>query len=157
MSAVHAGLTKYRLSIVRLVQRAARLGLLACVLAIAYLAFAPLPDPTGFGWDKANHLMAFAVLAVLSELGWPGPAARPWRLALVLGYGVLIELVQAQLAYRQGSVLDFAADALGVALYLAGKRAALWLWARLGGPGLSGGGAGVGRSAPADSRRSPGG
>jgi VanZ family protein len=119
----HAGSTRHRTTLRRL----ARLGFLACVLAVAFLAFAPFPESPGFDWDKANHLVAFVTLMALAELGWPDRRAMPWRLGLVLGYGVLIELVQAQLPYRQGSVLDLVADALGVALYLVLKRASLML------------------------------
>lgn len=119
----HAGSTRFSTTLRRL----ARIGFFACVLAIAFLAFAPLPESPGFDWDKANHLAAFVTLVALAELGWPGRRAMPWRLALVLGYGVFIELVQAQLPYRQGSVLDLVADGLGVALYLVLKRAALRL------------------------------
>jgi VanZ family protein len=93
-----------------------------CLLAITWLALTPQPDAPGLGWDKLNHAAAFLVLAALADLGWPGRATLPWRLGLLLGYGVLIELVQAVLAYRQGSALDFVADALGVAAYLAVQR-----------------------------------
>jgi len=129
----------------------AGLGFLACVLAIAFLAFAPFPESPGFDWDKANHLVAFVTLMALAELGWPGRRAMPWRLALVLGYGVFIELVQAQLPYRQGSLLDLVADGLGVALYLGLKRPALMLSAR-GSVPVSRGRADVGRSVPAGRR-----
>jgi len=112
-------------------RRLARIGFLASLLAIAFLAFAPFPEAPGLDWDKANHLLAFVTLAALAELGWPGRGAMPWRLGLVLGYGVLIELVQAQLPYRQASVLDLVADGLGVALYLGLKRAA-WMFGAWG-------------------------
>jgi VanZ family protein len=108
-----------------LLRRGARAALVLCVLAIAYLAFAPMPEPPGFSWDKTNHLLAFVTLAALADFGWPGARALPWRLGLVLGYGLFIELVQGMLEYRHGSALDFAADALGVALWLGLKRMAL--------------------------------
>jgi VanZ family protein len=139
-----------------LLRLAARLALLACVLIISYLAFAPLPEPPGFDWDKTNHLVAFATLAALADLGWPGRAAMPWRIGLLLGYGLLIELVQGQLEYRSASVLDFAADALGIGLYFSFKHAGLALQARWR-DAFSRAAAGAGRSAPADSPRSPGG
>jgi VanZ family protein len=103
--------------IVHPLRTAARLGLIAALLAITWLALTPQPDAPGLGWDKLNHVAAFLVLAALAEAGWQGRAALPWRLMLVLGYGLGIELVQALLAYRQASALDFAADALGVALW----------------------------------------
>lgn len=96
---------------------AARPVLAAAILVITWLALTPQPDAPGLGWDKLNHVAAFLVLAALAEAGWPGRAALPWRLALVLVYGLGIELVQGLLAYRQASALDFAADALGVGLW----------------------------------------
>jgi VanZ family protein len=108
-----------------LLRRGARAALALCVLAIAYLAFTPMPEPPGFSWDKTNHLLAFFTLAALADLGWSGVRALPWRLGLLLGYGLFIELVQGTLDYRHGSALDFAADALGVALWLGLKRIAL--------------------------------
>ncbi len=119
MNPARTALANLPLPVTAMLRRIARLAFLVCVLAIAYLAFAPLPEPVGFDWDKANHLVAFLTLAVLADLGWPGRAAMPWRIGVVLGYGVVIELVQAQLAYRSGSALDLVADAAGVALYLA--------------------------------------
>ena len=152
-----------------LLRRLARLSFMVCVLAIAWLAFTPQPDVPGLGWDKLNHAAAFLVLAALAELGWPGRAALPWRLVLLLGYGLGIELVQSLLVYREASALDFMADALGIAAYLALRRAAMLVYRR--GPGGAAGWADraprrrrlsplparAGRNAPAGSRRSPGG
>jgi len=96
---------------------AARLVLAVAMLTITWLALTPQPDPPGLGWDKLNHVAAFLVLAAMAEAGWPRRASLPWRLGLLLGYGLGIELMQGLLAYRQASALDFAADALGVALW----------------------------------------
>jgi VanZ family protein len=128
----------------------ARLGLGAAVLAITWLALTPQPDPPGLGWDKLNHVAAFLVLAALAQLGWPGRGARWWWLGLLLGYGLVIELVQGLLDYRQGSVLDFAADALGVALWHGLQLVVIQS------PALSSAAADGRPSAPAGSRDSPG-
>ena len=103
--------------VVHPLRTAARLGLAAALLAITWLALTPQPDAPGLGWDKLNHVAAFLVLAALAEAGWPGRAALPRRLALLLGYGLGIELVQALLTYREASAVDFAADVLGVGLW----------------------------------------
>lgn len=132
----------------------ARVGLVAALLAITWLALTPQPDAPGLGWDKLNHVAAFLVLAALADLGWPGRAMAPWRVGLLLGYGLGIELVQGMLAYRQGSVLDFAADLVGVALWLVLARVLL-RWRRGSRSAISPAAAGAGRNAPADSPGSP--
>ena len=95
---------------------------LACaVLAITWLATTPNPPrQIDTGWDKSNHLLAFAVLALLADrlvMAW-GRGARV-RLAawgLVLAYGGLIELLQSQIPGRSAEWADLGADAMGVAV-----------------------------------------
>lgn len=94
-----------------------RAALLVCVLAIAYLAFAPLERLPGAPSDKLNHLLAFAVLAWLADKSYPGRRLEPYRWMLLLGYGLTIELIQGFLPFREASLLDFAADATGVLCY----------------------------------------
>jgi VanZ family protein len=94
-----------------------RVALALCVLAVAYLAFTPLDAPGIGGWDKLNHALAFFVMAWLAAGGFPGRKAAPVRWGLLLGYGLLIELVQSQLPFRDFSLLDLLADAVGILLY----------------------------------------
>ena len=93
-----------------------RLALFALLIAtISWLALSPHP-PSGVstGWDKANHALAFAALMGSGRLAWPP------RLALLAGallaYGVLIELLQAQIPGRSAEAWDVLADALGIAI-----------------------------------------
>jgi VanZ family protein len=90
-----------------------------CLLAILALALMPVPDYLpSTGWDKANHALAFAVLAMLGCWSYPGRAA-----AVLLGlfaYGGLIELLQALVPYRTAESLDLLADGVGL---LVGWRA----------------------------------
>lgn len=103
-----------------LLRGASRLALVFCVLGVSYLAFAPLTGPPLFSYDKSNHLFAFVVLAWLVDLSWPNrPLAVRW--GLLLGYGMLIELVQSQLPYREFSLLDLVADGLGILCYQSGR------------------------------------
>jgi VanZ family protein len=88
-----------------------------CVLAISYLAFAPLDQPPLTPSDKLNHVLAFGVLAWLTDMAYPGRRLAPRRWAFLLGYGMAIESIQHFLPYRHFSLLDFAADAAGVLLY----------------------------------------
>lgn len=102
-----------------------RLGLWACLALIAFLAFAPLASDPGTGHDKANHILAFLVLAGLADLAYPGPApGRGWgKWVSLLAYGLFIETVQFFLPYREFSGWDLVADSFGIWLYVAG----VWL------------------------------
>jgi VanZ family protein len=111
----------------RALRRRSRWALWGCVLAVAVLAFAPSADPPGASWDKANHLLAFAVMAWLADLGWPGRQRALSRWGLLLGYGLLIEGVQHLIPMRHFSLLDLAADAVGILIYLGLKAG----WQRL--------------------------
>lgn len=96
----------------------ARTALALCVLAVAVLAFAPLQEPLPvLTYDKGNHLLAFAVMAWLADLSWPGRRYALARWSWLLSYGLLIEVIQRELPFRHFSWLDVTADALGIALY----------------------------------------
>ena len=88
------------------------------VLLVAVFVLAVLPSQTAgsvsFGWDKANHLIAFAALAGTGRLAFPGRAAR--LLAGLLAYGVLIEIAQALTPDRTAQPADVVADAAGIAV-----------------------------------------
>jgi VanZ family protein len=80
----------------------------------------PMPFPH---LDKLEHAIAFSGLTVLGMLAWPTHGARV--AAALLGYGALIEVLQGTLTRtRSASLLDWVADALGVA-------AGWWLASRL--------------------------
>lgn len=64
------------------------------------------------GWDKANHLLAFATLGALASLGW----RSAWSWVCLLAFGGAIELLQALTPAREASWADLGADALGLAL-----------------------------------------
>jgi VanZ family protein len=101
-----------------------RLLLAILLAAITWLALAPHPPRTAStGWDKANHLLAFAALAFASVWAlWPRP--RQWGLlaAALLAYGGAIELAQSFVPPRSADWIDLVADGLGIA---AGLLAAL--------------------------------
>ncbi|MGZ8983668.1 MAG: VanZ family protein [Methylotenera sp.] len=92
------------------------------VLVVLVLALMPtVPHMPTTGWDKANHMLAFAVLA------WLGCQAFPQRQTTVLlgllVYGVLVEVLQSLTSYRFGDWHDLLADALGMLIF--------WLLSRL--------------------------
>lgn len=102
-----------------------RLALYAFAVAVLlYLTLAPSRDlPQVNVWDKAEHAIAWLVLAGLGLLLFP---RRPWTIALFsLGVGVAVELLQATpLIARDADVRDVLADSVGIAAALAVGRLA---------------------------------
>jgi VanZ family protein len=103
-----------------------RFVLLALALAVGVLALIPsLPPRIGTGWDKLNHIIAFAALAVAACRGFSGsPKKTSGALLGVLAFGVAIEALQL-LVGRTASRGDLLADALGTG---AGALVALVIW-----------------------------
>lgn len=98
------------------------------LLAIAMLALLvlslmpPSPRMPSTGWDKSNHALGFAVLAMLGHASWPG---RTWAvLAGLLAYGALIEVLQSLTPDRFAEWGDLLADGVGL---LIGKACAVLL------------------------------
>lgn len=103
--------------------RLARIALFCGILIVCLIAFNPntrsLPST---GWDKLNHLLAFATLGLAAW--WAYPAARWQGVAALLGFGVLIELVQSQIPAHTADPADVLADVLGLAV---GVCVARWM------------------------------
>jgi VanZ family protein len=104
-----------------------KLAFWICFIAINALALSPapyLPPLEIFNWwDKAQHAIAFATLAVLAVLAYPEASKR--RIAfLLIVQGVLIEMLQYFGGYRYGDWQDALADGVGVLL---GLILAAWL------------------------------
>jgi VanZ family protein len=97
---------------------AIRLGLLAALMAISYLAttgqeFPVVKDIS----DKASHILAFYVLTLLVDFSFPKKTLGFSKIFALLTYGLLIEIVQSLLPDRTPSLLDLAADGVGIAGY----------------------------------------
>lgn len=85
-------------------------ALLLIVMALSLLPVgAELPST---GWDKTNHLLAFAMLACLGCLAFP-QRIRPVLIGLLL-YGALIEVLQSLTSYRFAEWGDLLADTIGM-------------------------------------------
>lgn len=99
-------------------QLAWRVALGVLLVSILLLALLPTP-PRGMdtGWDKLNHLLAFAALALCVCMSHASSWRRrwPWLIGL-LGYGAAIEVLQLFTPNRQGEWGDLLADALGIVL-----------------------------------------
>jgi VanZ family protein len=95
--------------------RTARLVFVAAALAVLYFAIAPVPEREALtGWDKSNHVVAFAALAVSGLVGWPRRAG--WVLAGLVGYGVFIEVLQLATPDHHFDLQDLVADGIGLAV-----------------------------------------
>ncbi len=104
-----------------------RWALLLLAVLIALLAVLPAPPKQmDLGWDKLNHLAAFAALGLCAVFGWRSShAARLAVLLALLAFGGAIELVQLQLPNRSGEWADLGADAIGISI--GALLALLWL------------------------------
>jgi len=110
--------------------RAWRLAFFVSLVTVLVLSLLPTgPEVLTTGWDKTNHLVAFAVLALLGCWSFPGRARA--TLPALLAYGGLIELLQSLTAYRFAEWADLLADGIGIVL----GWLAVWLLARWPGPG----------------------
>jgi VanZ family protein len=92
------------------------------LIGVSLLMLLPRPPPSlDTGWDKANHLLAFAgptvagMAALRRRDGWRAPALC---LAL-LAWGGALELLQGLLPPRTADWADWAADGAGIFLGLA--------------------------------------
>jgi len=87
------------------------------IATIGVLATAPAPAEVGLGWDKLNHAVAFAALALAAGLAHPHrPHLRITAWLALLGYGALIEGLQSLVPARTADWGDLLADAVGIAI-----------------------------------------
>ena len=104
---------------VMIFSRAYQWVFISALCAIYMLAVLPSDSVPGIQlWDKLNHALAFFVLALLMAKAWPSAALSWQQLALLLCYGLFIELSQALLPYRDASWQDMVANACGLLLYI---------------------------------------
>ena len=90
------------------------------IVLIADLALQPghATPPRLFGSDKIEHMLAFMTLIFMARMGWPRLSVYISG-AAVLGYGILIEILQATAwVGRTASVADVLADLAGIGLGL---------------------------------------
>ena len=107
----------------RFIWRGSRAAQTTFWLAAAFsLVMAAMPQPPrvpGEPSDKVEHMIAFAVLAVLGSLAYPRTALLKLLAGLSL-FGAFIELIQAIPALQRDSdPLDWLADTAAAAAVLA--------------------------------------
>lgn len=93
--------------------------LLTCALiVVTFLTMTRIEIPAAQNInDKASHALAFFALALLLDFSFPVSGFHAGKMLSLLGYGLLIEIIQYFLPYRSFSLLDLAADGLGLLLY----------------------------------------
>jgi VanZ family protein len=97
-----------------------RLALLASLAVVMHLATTKINYPVIENMnDKVNHIFAFYVLGFLADFSFPRNKLGLSKVLPLLGFGLLIEVIQYFLPYRSFSLYDLAADAAGLAAYWA--------------------------------------
>ena len=103
-----------------MIRKIARLSFTIGFIAVTWLSLTPQDAlPEIHMWDKLQHLMAYAVLAICGAVGFLG--RRP-RLIVSIGLIVLgcgLEVAQAAVPGRNPSIGDAVANIAGIALGLA--------------------------------------
>ncbi len=95
-----------------------RATLVSLLVGILHLATTELEASAVMGLnDKATHLAAFFVLALLTDFSFPSSRFTFWKIAGLFLYGGLIEAIQHHLPYRTFSLMDLTADGIGIAAY----------------------------------------
>ncbi len=96
-----------------------RLILIISLLLILLLAMIELDHPViNSVNDKLGHVMAFVYLAFVLDFSIPDSQFNLLKIIPLLGYGLLIEIIQYFLPYRTFSLFDFLADGAGIVLYI---------------------------------------
>jgi VanZ family protein len=97
-----------------------RLALVAALAVVMHLATTQMNYPVVENMnDKVNHILAFYVLGFLADFSFPRKKFGLSKVLSLLGFGLLIEVIQYFLPYRSFSLYDLAADAAGLAVYWA--------------------------------------
>jgi VanZ family protein len=97
-----------------------RLALLAALAVVMHLATTQMNYPVVENMnDKVNHILAFYVLGFLADFSFPRKEFGFSKVLSLLGFGLLIEVIQYFLPYRTFSLYDLGADAAGLAVYWA--------------------------------------
>jgi VanZ family protein len=113
-----------------------RVALCVALITILYLATTPKSFPVIEDVnDKVNHVTAFVALGLLADFSFPERGFDRRKILALLAYGLLIEVIQYFLPYRECSIYDLIADGAGLALYrlcIPAIRKLPWLRGRWG-------------------------
>ena len=96
----------------------ARVSLAIALITMTILGLIPTEQIPLSDWnDKAQHIIAFLILAFLIDASWPETELNWKKTLALLGYGLMLEVLQGFTDYRELSGLDLLADAAGIGLY----------------------------------------
>lgn len=115
------------------------------MVAVTALMLLPRPPSAAdTGWDKLNHVLAFAgpCFAGLAALPRVTRQAAVQLAVGLVAWGGALELLQTQLPPRSGEWADLLADAVGVMVGGAAWALAQWLLAATPRAGSGSGGSG---------------
>lgn len=88
---------------------------LGAIAAVSFAALQPaLAPPVAGHVDKVLHFAAFAGLALLGQLAAPGRYSAAFVLLALLAVAAGTEWAQGMVPGRQSSLLDLAADLVGI-------------------------------------------
>ena len=93
-----------------------RVYFLICIVAISFLATTTIQiEVVESSWDKANHFVAFFTLYALLTFAYKNLNIVQ-KIALLVAFGLQIEIVQSFIDGRYFSLLDVLADSVGILL-----------------------------------------
>ena len=91
-------------------------GFLVMIL-VAVASLAPVPEGPELN-DKVVHIIIYTILSAWFSLIVARTASLRWVFIGLVGYGILIELLQGMTAYRSLEIADAIANSIGAALGL---------------------------------------
>ena len=95
-----------------------RVALVAALGVITCVTTAPLPTEVGGAVnDKLSHLLAFYALTLLTDFSFARSGLGFRKVLALFAYGMMIELIQHRLPYREFSVADLLANGAGIFAY----------------------------------------
>jgi VanZ family protein len=97
-------------------------------LMLACLALSLMPQPPGvfeLASDKLWHALAYLVLYLSCQLAYRRQTPHITRFALLLGFSLLIEVLQYFVPHREFSLQDLLANAAGLLLGMLVSRMSL--------------------------------
>ena len=89
----------------------APIGLLAKRSLLDFFRITPYPD-------KIAHTIGFIWICIVADATWYKTELRAKKVAILLAYGVFLELIQFLTKYRYPSVNDIIANSFGVLCYI---------------------------------------